>query len=555
MVSMDFSCFHSRFFLPAWWVHAYEAIHTAGSGNLDPFRLADLSRMSPACSTTELSGLGVAIAKLQRDILSDKSTVVIESGTHKKFNSLGGRVQSFSFERVLQLIGGIKLLTGVNGTRRMVHALVESELWHQQHDGTVHLEFSLTPIGRWAYLGYGEAYSDLVSQIRNQISFRTILGAQRPLALNQSVWLDLQGWEQILFLRLEKSLQWEQSLVKLDGSFAANFDRLFQGLESFFPTDARMSSFERRLSALRKLGRKLVEHGVIENPDLGDFLALSKESGLDLVWKSVSSQVFDADIDEFEILVGRYFLRSNFAQILPDLVSILCGRNNVTTVLSEVETVWSKLASTGQLPSTVLAVNQGLILMAGPLFVEWYIRMQSGHEVPLPDEMLHTELATLVQDRSPSGIAERFEKFANVLLSRSDLVDHIVRMVGGTLVSRSSQADSGLKRFLWEGPVKPGAPVAALPSGPAFPAAIQRPSVGDSSVRPSVKKEATLELKRIRSEDPTKYLKIKQLYMESLDEKSKKIFHEVQRRLQPRVFDDHIRHSLVKYMVENPERW
>jgi hypothetical protein len=70
-----------------------------------------------------------------------------------------------------------------------------------------------------------------------------------------------------------------------------------------------------------------------------------------------------------------------------------------------------------------------------------------------------------------------------------------------------------------------------------------------------LRKRASDELARMRDKDPKRYQNLKQSYLETLEIDRKQIIFEMKERMQPSAFDDHLRYSLVKYMVENPSVW
>jgi hypothetical protein len=59
----------------------------------------------------------------------------------------------------------------------------------------------------------------------------------------------------------------------------------------------------------------------------------------------------------------------------------------------------------------------------------------------------------------------------------------------------------------------------------------------------------------MRDKDPKRYQVLKQLYLDNLELEKKQIILEMKERMQPQAFDDHLKYSLVKYMVENPRSW
>lgn len=81
------------------------------------------------------------------------------------------------------------------------------------------------------------------------------------------------------------------------------------------------------------------------------------------------------------------------------------------------------------------------------------------------------------------------------------------------------------------------------------------PKSTPSPHRAMIRRVATEELTRIKSEQPDQYRALKATFLSSLDESARRVFAEVQARLEPKVFDEHLRQRLVKFMVDHPAAW
>ena len=84
------------------------------------------------------------------------------------------------------------------------------------------------------------------------------------------------------------------------------------------------------------------------------------------------------------------------------------------------------------------------------------------------------------------------------------------------------------------------------------------PSLEKSGFNPSfqnLKKIALEELNNLKAKYPEKYAKLKQQYMDSLSEEKRQILLDVHDRVDEKVFDSHLKHGLLKYMVDNPNSW
>jgi hypothetical protein len=68
-------------------------------------------------------------------------------------------------------------------------------------------------------------------------------------------------------------------------------------------------------------------------------------------------------------------------------------------------------------------------------------------------------------------------------------------------------------------------------------------------------KTAGEELAKICANEPERYAELKRAYLGSLDDAGRRLMLDVQRRIQPTMFEAQLRQRLVRYMVENPGAW
>ena len=71
----------------------------------------------------------------------------------------------------------------------------------------------------------------------------------------------------------------------------------------------------------------------------------------------------------------------------------------------------------------------------------------------------------------------------------------------------------------------------------------------------NLKKIALEELNTLKAKNPERYSLLKQNYINSLSEEKRQILLDVHDRVSEDVFDSHLRHGLLKYMVDNPSSW
>ncbi len=110
------------------------------------------------------------------------------------------------------------------------------------------------------------------------------------------------------------------------------------------------------------------------------------------------------------------------------------------------------------------------------------------------------------------------------------------------------------------------------PSRAVLPASIQEVSVPEVRV-PQIKNPeprtevvhdgllskmrlvAAEELQKIRTGSSGQYSQLKQRYLDSLDLQGRKLIRNIEQMLAPELFEEHLRHGLVRYMIEHPSAW
>jgi hypothetical protein len=203
------------------------------------------------------------------------------------------------------------------------------------------------------------------------------------------------------------------------------------------------------------------------------------------------------------------------------------------------------------------------LVLGAILFCEWWARQLPTHPLPLPGEIARTKGGILCNPSQDDGIRERFREFAAWL--GQDFASSLcsLDLPLATLTSRASRGTPEFKELLkiYRDSATPKQrdtlEVKARPNE-----TMVRTEADSSKLRPkteggfeSTKRQATAELLRLRDRDPQGYTSLKKMYIESLDLNRKKIVLEMQSRSQSQSFDDYLRHSLVKFMVENPDAW
>ncbi len=562
------ACLKTRFMVPAWWERSYEAAVAASVQNIDAFTLSTKALMTPALQVSELDALAIILNSLQEQLLSDQS-LQLDPEEHRKNISSNSRTRVASFERVFQGISGLKLLNPDGNGGFSVAPVFGQERWLANEDGFIKIDLEPSSIGREIVLGYGDPYVDLVRRVSEEVDVQTLLGQKAPLALWQSTWLDLSGPEQATLLRIERAMQWEFRWLTIDGVFGMPMHQLFAGIDIPRPrkSTSQMSSLVQKQRFLERLGKKLVDHGMI-NVELGnDYLALSSDEvrGAWLVWQVARDRLFPEESKEYLQLSVRHLFKHVFEPRLSDVLKVLAGNLFDNAMDKQFRTGIDSLrgALTDDL-QVVTRLNENLPVTSLALFFEWNLRQMAGHERPLPGDLAQSVAAQAAHPGSSDDFVSRFKRFA-AFTQETQYQEEIKKTPGATLASEATWQEKAYRRYLLStrrslsevaalkavAPVEVSLPESTLPTE----------SPASASIRPSdvslgkMKKIATEELTLMREKDKTRYEYLKKTFLDQLDGKTKEDLKMLQGMITPDLFDKQIQNKIVKFMVENPGAW
>jgi hypothetical protein len=211
----------------------------------------------------------------------------------------------------------------------------------------------------------------------------------------------------------------------------------------------------------------------------------------------------------------------------------------------------------------VLTTQGAAVVQYLPLYVEWLLRSMSGHPYPLPDccGELGIEGALMQGRRS---FVSGFQEFHMRVRQMPETFERVIQQVGATLfglASVESERDHLMTRVreVLSGPRYSVSATFGLkekePEKVAVP--VQRPV--QEAQKPTavhgIRQTASEELQKLRTNDPHEYEQLKSRYVASLEPSRRKLLSDVQKRMTPETFEQHLRHSLVKFMIEHPTAW
>ncbi len=565
--------FATRLFQPGWWVRAFDYTSTGAAKNADVMAQALKTGLCPVLQIDELNALAAVLSQFQMQILSSDSInsmrLKIDTADFRKQAATRNRAKVFAFTRLLQALPGLRLLVD-NGNRFESFPLFSGESWEPNSNGeSYQFEVSLEPNGMEMVLGYSCSHQELVCQAEGQMSIATLLGPQAPLSLWRSVWVELLGLEQCLLMRMERAMQWDCRWLHFEGVFGAPLNELLAGLDlkSKSPKNAQLNTLQIASQVFSRLGRKLYHQGLLKFGVDEKYLALTEGSdeGLLMVWQASQQRSFASDNDEYKSKCIRKIQQRFRGDQLENLISYLAANIQSSSVKEKATSIWGKIneVDPGFLYSSVSNEQSSIPVLCAPLFLEWLVRAEEGHKFPVPEQFMMSPIGSIIKD-SKEPFQDRYQKFVSLFLEHiefKEALNHIpMSSLSLELNSKDPQVRKYLDRFKSNSPseliteelvTKKDTASAKTPRAGAEKADVETKNAGSSNIR----KLAADELTNMRQYDVAQYAELKRNYIASLDDSRRRLVLDVQGRMSQEHFDNHLRHSLIKYMIENPNQW
>ena len=577
----------TRFFVPAWWVNAFDSMFQAEYATRSWQQIPMLG-VGPAYDLQELYLFPLVISHIQRGILDPKSTEKVKLDLAKIEKEAGIHLSSRKkyLKQLLASLGSIKLYHKCSFGFD-VQSLFCSESWLSNGEG-MDLALGLNSAAGELFTGFISAYKEAKRSLERRFRLRHIVGDKPPLVVWRSLWHEAQGSEQLVLLRMEQAVQWLFKCLNLDGVFGESFQNLFHGIRDQ-ANQGQPYSLTKMVSITHRLSKKLAEHGSLSKPIEGDYLAFDeREPLLQLLWK-VSSSHFQAD--DFRAFGKACFDKfERDESFLSDIHGTLLGLAGGRELKADIKKHYEKILGSQNLlhQSTKedrrghLLIDQNVILPLVGLYWEWVVRKDEKHPLQLPDELRHTELLGDLPDLSVDQAkhTEHFWRFCSQI-SEKDLYKEVINKTpGGSLTSLESAAmlDKIALRELTPlkvQPIKTGDMVKSEIKSEKKVKLSSSPKVTESGAQTSktssiptkkyekragvdlasAKEDVVEVLNRMKKNSRENYLKLTKLYLESLDQGARQLSLEIKNRMQPQVFEQHSHHRLVRFMIERPFVW
>ncbi len=568
----------ARTFVPGWWFHAFESLFSPADPLSTDVRLC-AGGVLPRFSSQELSLLAVLLGDVQRQLLDENMSGFVEldwSRSQKQLNGIDYQARerlAGVFESFAQLRFPIQDQSGLF----RVFPLFESETWSGNANGSElsHLRLKPTSIALELLTGFTDVHLDFIRRLTGGPSLASVNKGISPLVLWTPVWLELSLSEQLVYARMESAMQNESAWLGLDGLVGAPLDELTAGVKLGKKTQETASTLLMdRLRLVGKLGRRLTAHGVIQREPDNGFVALengiSSQSPL-LVWQASSERLRSRAESEYFGLASTKVVKNGLTPQMGMLLSTfarLCPAKS-KQVSELLEGIWTRISDES---AGAFIMGPGLMTQAPMLFIEWVARSQPGCLAPLPDVIMKNPIFNVVSSVSLANVTQRYREFLS-LAGRSEELRYTVKNDGQfSLASGVLRADIETvckKSVMDYRSRKESVFVESAEKWPKnelkTPESVPANSLTVKPEPPKSQKQVTLaqnlrrlaqdELDKMIRQSPSTYTELKQKYISSLDEDTKALVMDVQRRLGSKTFDRHLRIRLVHFMVEHPASW
>jgi hypothetical protein len=555
--------------------------------------------------TTGVLGSGV-LPRLDRSELSILAGIVshLQSQLHES-NYQGPK---FRFKLRLDLLGRLlpidsshgitkigRLLEQLSSLRFLVdeenrlepYYLFGGESWELPNIGDLsELQLKLGSGTHEMLFGFCDGHSELVRRIEGQPILSKIIGRSGPVILWSSIWNDLKSQDQDFYLRLERLIQSSAVSSVLESRFVLPISELLglRGAAFSNVSGGVESDFLENLRQMARIGRKLVEHGLLSRENLQEFSRsvpgrVIKEP---MMAGSLTEQRRQG-LRESEFYTKSFesYLRSvelaQYAKLWSSLVP-LDGNGEFF-----VEAVMRQLIHE---PNGLVRIGSTAVIQLKNLFMEWMLRSLPGSLFPLSGSIQNHELIRMCFFSQEASIRSQYERFLAAASHGQIVFELISKHPEVTLTTESFERNltplstKSIPQSVSQTPVVPlsvfhvpvvQAPVAGegvMQNQSLSPRTIEfRPLAapvempmkssfgGNISTDSRLQRIALDELERMMKTDKRAYQSLKSVYYNSLAESQRELLTDVERRLRPNVFDQQLKQRLVKFMVSSPGEW
>jgi len=577
----------ARTFVPGWWRRAFElaVTHSKETASTEFGEGSVLPRLDGV----DLSLLSILLGELQSQVLKSPQSldVEIDWAAVQKNLSKADFASKERMLRLLEVLSQIRFFARGHDEKLYATPFFAGEAWSidSKSRAVEKIRLKLADQSVELLTGYVDAHLDFLRRANGASSLSTFNGGFSPLVLWTPVWLELSLPEQLVYARMESAMQTDGSWLRLDGLVGASVQNLTDGIKASKKSidihgQRTQSPLMENLRLLGRLGRKLVAHGVVKKaPDRG-YMALDDNSEGPLpspllLWQASAERLKSrAESDFFAAVSSRIMAGLTGSQIsgVFELFAELSGDRPRYSV--DLGKLWSGISS---IPCRAVRLPHGMMIQGHFLFLEWLSRLPASSLVPLPQDVRNHSIVESLKSVSAENVAVKFRHFLDVLrqseslstLMKKQTPDTLFSIASGPLDSRilerlEEAIRSAEKRRHSEGlsarTMSFGSMATGLPANRISvkleSAEVSEPkSQRNELLAQKMRRLAQDELEKMIRQSPGMYGELKGKYISSLDPETKSLVLNVQRRLDSRDFDRHLKARLVRFMIDNPASW
>lgn len=576
----------TRFFMPCWWVKAFESSFRIEK-KLNSWSEILGHGLSPQFNAAEAGLLPTLLTSIQSQLFdsSIENQITISPGQVEKQAGFFPESRKKTLQKVFMGLGGCRLYQKEENGEYLSLPLFQHESWEESSDSIFQIHLKLTREGQELVSGYLDAYEELNRSLQGAPVLTKILGFNPPLMLWRPLWYELQGVEQAVLLNIEKAIQWEQNCFNLEGVFGDQVSNLFafeaQG------DDSGAWGLSKKLHFLAKLTRKLTEHGsIMMLSEKESCVFKNQEPTLQFLWKINPDRFPGMEYGDYTDSV--YLLQNSIKAVSP-LTEEAWIRSIVPAqdmaLLKELDARYRLIcdcAAKESLRSQYIVERGNRIIPLTKLYVEWILRQQfRRHDLPVPEAFLQC-----IGDNLPSLESDESEW--------KDQFIHFISSVGNNRpflrmgnhhgpLSVTSDVGSGkiLDAFQQKSPnlagpfrenvpqnqglasisVKKGDKFTdpkcenSIQKGPERQIQEAKENSDGSVVVPDKKLRAVEKIELLQKSDRDTYLSLIEEYLKSLDDSARQLISDIRDRMQPDIFEQHMQHRLVRFILQDEMRW
>jgi hypothetical protein len=307
------------------------------------------------------------------------------------------------------------------------------------------LQLRYASMGPELLLGLADGHSLLLERSIRGPSASDIssLVRQQPLAVAPAPLLELAPLEQVVLLRMEKAMQWNFRWLQLEGVFGASMDEILGGLR---PSSLRgdPSAFAARLKLLGKMGRRLVDHGVMTRMVAPQYLAFSGMGGdLQIIWQATSKTLSRINYAPWQERAGRTLVQTRLLPNIRRIARLLKADHQIEDVMAVEKCLKDQ---TSHRMVSLAGSGAGVATHAATLWLEWRARKAPSHPFELPDSVRCHEL--FKQVGSATNSAESLATFLSAIGQQFAEAVELLGSLGACLAAPVSRELPGLSEWL-----------------------------------------------------------------------------------------------------------